>query len=110
MGGAIGIILMSLIVCLLCHRKLRRRVQTGHLDDLRHRIDERHRCYHNENLLQHHHHFHHHHHQHQHQYQQQQQQQQHYQDLTSDSRYHLESSTSPMSESDVEEASSLNSV
>lgn len=110
MGGAIGIILMSLIVCLLCHRKLRRRVQTGHLDDLRHRIDERHRCYHNKNLLQHHHHFHHHHHQHQHQYQQQQQQQQHYQDLTSDSRYHLESSTSPMSESDVEEASSLNSV
>ncbi|XP_043580060.1 cubilin isoform X1 [Bombus pyrosoma] len=109
-GGAIGAVLIALIVCLLCHRELRRRVQTVHLDDLRHRIDERHRCYHNEDLLQHHHHFHHHHHQHQHQYQQQQQQQQHYQDLTSDSRYHLESSTSPMSESDVEEASSLNSV
>ncbi|XP_043509572.1 bone morphogenetic protein 1 isoform X1 [Frieseomelitta varia] len=107
-GYAIGAVLIALIVCLLCHRKLKRRVQTVHLNDLRHRIDERHRCYHNENLLQHHHHFHNH--QHQHQYQQQQQQQQHYQDLTNDSRYHLESSTSPVSESDVEEASSLNSV
>ncbi|CAK9794637.1 Tolloid-like protein 1 [Anthophora quadrimaculata] len=111
---AVGGALVALIVCLFCHRKLKGRVQAVRLNNLRQRIDERHRYYHNENLLQHHHY---HQHQHQHQYQhprhhhkQQQQEEQHYQDSTKDSKYHLELSTSPMSESDVEEASSLNSV
>ncbi|KOC68946.1 Tolloid-like protein 1 [Habropoda laboriosa] len=107
---AIGAVLVTLIVCLFCHWKLKRRVQTVGLDDLRQRIDDRHRCYHNENLLQYHH-YHQHQHQHQHQRQRhKQQQQEHYEDSTKDSRYNLESSTSPVSESDVEEASSLNSV
>ncbi|XP_012138287.1 tolloid-like protein 1 isoform X2 [Megachile rotundata] len=118
---AVGTVLVVLIVCLFYHRKLKRRVQAVHLDQLRQRMDEKNRCYHDENLLQHHHHYHHHHHNHQyhsyyhhhnHNHDQQQLQQQRYQDSTNDfdSRFQLESSISPASESEAEEASSLNSV
>ncbi|XP_026672046.1 bone morphogenetic protein 1 isoform X2 [Ceratina calcarata] len=76
-GCAIGAaMLIALTVCLVYHRKLKKQVQTVHLNDLRQRIDERHRCYRNESLLQHHHEHHRHHYYQQQQQQQQQEQQQ----------------------------------
>ncbi|XP_076544897.1 cubilin isoform X2 [Osmia lignaria lignaria] len=116
---AVGTVLVAVIVCLFYHRKLKKRVQADHLDQLRQRMDEKNHRYHNENLLQHHliqqhnHQYHsHYHHQHHHNHNQQHQQQQHYQDSTNDFdiRYQLESSVSLASESEAEEASSLNSV
>lgn len=68
-------VLGLLLLCFVCHRRLKRRVQesgplgAGHHDDLAQRVDERTgRCFHHHHhqLLQHHHHHHHHHHAHPH--------------------------------------------
>ncbi|KAK2586444.1 hypothetical protein KPH14_010719 [Odynerus spinipes] len=53
-GYAAGAILVALFLCLICHRKLKRRVQEVHIDDLHQRVEERHHCYHHHTLLQHH--------------------------------------------------------
>lgn len=51
---AVAAVLIALVLCLICHRKLKRRVEEVHIDDLQQRVDEERRCYH------HHHHHHHH--------------------------------------------------
>ncbi|XP_043287239.1 tolloid-like protein 1 isoform X2 [Venturia canescens] len=51
---AVAAVLAALVLCLICHRKLKRRVEEVHIDDLQQRVDEERRCYHH-----HHHHYHH---------------------------------------------------
>lgn len=53
---AIGSVLVALIICLVCHRRLRRRPRHGiPTNELPQRIvDDRHHCYHHHELLHHH--------------------------------------------------------
>ncbi|XP_024938391.1 bone morphogenetic protein 1 isoform X2 [Cephus cinctus] len=53
-GCVAGAVLIALILCLLCHRKLKRRVQEVHIDDLQQRVEERRHCHHHHSLLHHH--------------------------------------------------------
>lgn len=52
-GCAASAVLVALLLCFLCHRKLKRRVPEVAIDDLQQRVEERHHCYHHHNLLHH---------------------------------------------------------
>ncbi|XP_026824428.1 tolloid-like protein 2 isoform X2 [Ooceraea biroi] len=54
-GYAIGSILVALVLCLICHRMLRRRARGMQIDELppQRVIDDRRHCYHQHNLLRH---------------------------------------------------------
>ena len=52
-GIAASAVLVALLFCFLCHRKLKRRVPEVPIDDLQQRVDDRHHCYHHHNLLHH---------------------------------------------------------
>lgn len=52
---AIGSVLIFLVVCLICHRRLRRRARGVSIDELPQRVvDDRLHCYHHHDLLHHH--------------------------------------------------------
>ncbi|XP_015514875.1 tolloid-like protein 1 isoform X1 [Neodiprion lecontei] len=62
-GCAAGAILIATLFCLLCHRKLKKRPQEVHIDDLQQRVEDQRHCHRHDRLLHHHHHHHHRHHQ-----------------------------------------------
>ncbi|XP_012263563.1 tolloid-like protein 2 isoform X2 [Athalia rosae] len=96
-GCAVGAILIALLLCLLCHRQLKRRPQEVHIDDLQQRVEDQHHCHRHHRLLHHH------------------QSQGHSHNHSHSFNQHHFQQTSPTSESEVEhvcgdEASSPDSV
>lgn len=50
-GIAAAAVLIALTICLLCHRKMKRRAQEVHIDDFQQRVDDMRYCYRHQSLL-----------------------------------------------------------
>ncbi|XP_011309248.1 bone morphogenetic protein 1-like isoform X2 [Fopius arisanus] len=51
-AGAAAAVILAMIICLLCHRKLKRRPQEVHIDDLQQRVEDVRYCYRHHSLPQ----------------------------------------------------------
>ncbi|XP_063987835.1 tolloid-like protein 2 isoform X2 [Diachasmimorpha longicaudata] len=51
-AGAAAAVILALLICLLCHRKLKRRAQEVHIDDMQQRVEDVRYCYRHHSLSQ----------------------------------------------------------